>query len=277
MISGGCRNPLSTNGAKQVPQIEEKQMSEVVRSAARVLEILEYFAGTEGSANLATVTVTFGLPKSSAFGLLKTLCARGYLVYDEQGMYKLNPHFRDHGFGWAGDHMPRLIALAEPVMRGLSEELGETVALGMLTNDGYVKVIKQSLSSQPVRYEALLNKLLPVYCTAMGRVMLSTLPGDTRTRLLRQRPLVPMTPVTITELSRIEEIIERAGTDGYCIVVDESDLGGTGVATCISAGPGRPLMALNAACISARFPGKRDDIVAALLESAEKLREITRQ
>jgi len=250
-------------------------MSEVVRSAARVLDLLEFFAGLEGAANLATVTATFGLPKSSAFGLLKTLCARGYLVRDDRGMYELNTYFREHGFGWGGDHMARVIALVEPVMSALGEELGETVTLGTLTNDGHIKVVKQTLSSQPVRYEGLSNRLLPVHCTAMGRVILSVLPDDIGHRLLRQHEIVAVTSVTITDLKRIEQIVAQARLDGYCVVADESDLGGTGVATCISGGPGRPTLALNVACISARFPEKRERVIAALMREAEKLRELT--
>jgi DNA-binding IclR family transcriptional regulator len=208
-------------------------MSEVVRSAARVLDLLEFFAGLEGAANLATVTATFGLPKSSAFGLLKTLCARGYLVRDDRGMYELNTYFREHGFGWGGDHIARVIALVDPVMSALGEELGETVTFGTLTNDGHIKVLKQTLTSQPVRYEGLANSLLPVHCTAMGRAILAVLPQDTADRLLRQHEIVAVTPVTVTDPKRIEQIVAQARIDGYCIVADESDLGGTGVATCI--------------------------------------------
>ncbi|SAL85278.1 IclR family transcriptional regulator [Caballeronia arvi] len=247
-------------------------MSEV-RSAARVLELLEYFAGIDGSASLATVVSTFGLPKSSAFGLLKTLCARGYLVRNEQGSYELNPYFRSHGFGWGGDHIARLSALAEPVMKLLAEELDESVSLGIMTKDGEVKVIKQTLCKQPIRYEITVNQLLPAFCTAMGRVMLSVLPDETKQRMLTQQKIVARTPVTITDPTRIEQIIQQAGIDGYCVVADESDLGGTGVATCISFGPGRPTVAMNVACISARFPEKREAVIAALMRESAKLRE----
>lgn len=39
----------------------------------------------------------------------------------------------------------------------------------------------------------------------------------------------------------------------------------TGVAACILAGLGRPAVALNVSCISARFSERRDEVVAALL------------
>jgi IclR family pca regulon transcriptional regulator len=67
----------------------------------------------------------------------------------------------------------------------------------------------------------------------MGRAILAVLPQDTADRLLRQHEIVAVTPVTVTDPKRIEQIVAQARIDGYCIVADESDLGGTGVATCI--------------------------------------------
>lgn len=249
-------------------------MSDVVRSAARVLDLLEYLSERDGAVTLAALTQAFGMPKSSMLGLLRTLCARGYVMRNPQGAYYMNPYFREHGFGWNGDRIARLCAMADPVMSALSEELGETVSLGLLMDDGNVKVLKQSLSSQPVRYEARENHIFPAFCAAMGRVLMSTLGDVDRERILGQQPFVAVTPLTVTDPARIREIIRQAGEDGYCVVEDESDLGGTGVAACLSSGPGRPLIALNISCISARFRAKREVVVAALLRETAALRTV---
>ncbi|WAL81833.1 IclR family transcriptional regulator [Pandoraea sp. XJJ-1] len=247
-------------------------MSDVVRSAARVLDMLEYFAGLHGSATLATVTTVFGMPKSSAFGLLRTLCARGYLVRDEQGQYTLNAYFREHGFGWGGDYVARWSALIEPVMERLAMELGETVSLGRLHDDGQVRLLKQALTNQPIRYEARVNGSYPAYCSAMGRVLLSMVSETHRERVLSACTFEALTPMTVTDPLKVREIIRQAGQDGYCVLMDESDLGGTGVATWLSVAPTLPIVALNVSCISARFPEKRERVIAALLREATQLR-----
>lgn len=249
-------------------------MDKVVRSAARVLDILEYFASLEGSTNLTNITTVFEMPKSSAFGLLRTLCARGYLVRDDQGLYSLNSYFRKHGFGWGSDHVARWSAVIEPAMERLAAETGETVILGEFVDRGEVRLLKQSLTAQPIRYSWEDNYLFPVYCTAMGRILLSKMSDSECDRILDLLPRIPRTPHTVTDKDQIQMLVAKARADGFCLVSDETDLGGTGVATWISAAPGLPFIALNVSCISARFPAKRDQVIAALLREATGLREL---
>ncbi|WP_163068384.1 helix-turn-helix domain-containing protein, partial [Acinetobacter baumannii] len=48
-------------------------MTATVRSAARVLDVLEYLAGQAGGASLSEASEALGLPKSSTLMLLRTL------------------------------------------------------------------------------------------------------------------------------------------------------------------------------------------------------------
>ena len=51
----------------------------IVRQAANVLEIMEFFAQTRKPATLAEIADHFGWPRSSTFNLLATLSEKGYL------------------------------------------------------------------------------------------------------------------------------------------------------------------------------------------------------
>src|ERR1700759_3032801 len=51
----------------------------IVRQAANVLDLLEFFARTRKPANLAEVASSMGWPRSSTFNLLTTLTQRGFL------------------------------------------------------------------------------------------------------------------------------------------------------------------------------------------------------
>jgi DNA-binding IclR family transcriptional regulator len=54
----------------------------VVKSAARVLEVFEYFAGRKTPATVGEVCSALGYPQSSTSVLLKSLLTLGYLSYD---------------------------------------------------------------------------------------------------------------------------------------------------------------------------------------------------
>lgn len=239
-------------------------MSEVVRSAARVLDLLEFFAEHEASHSLVDISTQFGLPKSSALGLLRTLCTRGYVVRDDNGHYAMNPVFRLHGFGWGGDTIAHVLAVAAPLMTELAAELGESVLLGVLHEQGSLRILNQVRCNQPVRYEAKPGQHFPAYCTAMGRAIMSQMPEARRREVLGKLPLVALTPVTLTKPADINARIKQAAAQGYCVVEDECDRGGTGMAMPIRDRSGAPIAALNVAFVSARFAEKREQAIQAL-------------
>lgn len=246
-------------------------MSEIVRSAARVLDLLEYFAGIRGTVSLSQVAGAFAMPKSSALGLLRTLCSRGYLLRDAQGQYCLNEVFRTQGFGWGGKPIVRLMALAQPVLESLAERLGESTSLGCLTDDGRIRMLQQALSAQPVRYEASLEKFNPVHCTAMGRILLAPLSKERRDAILDLHPMKAFTTHTVMQRDVLHGLMDQAYERGWSLSAEEHELGGTGVSVAINDTQGVPVAAMNVASISARFESKREQIVEVLMEEGAAL------
>lgn len=249
-------------------------MNDVVRSAARVLDLLEYFSESDKASNLATVSQHFNLPKSSASGLLKTLCVRGYLDKDEKGIYRLNNTFRRYGFNSSGARLTRLLALAKPVMAEMASELEETVTLGVLTDEGKIRLVQQSLSSQAIRYEMPVSARLPVHCTAMGRMFLATMTAQQREAALARYPLAPWTKFTVTDPAELDRLINEAASRNYSISADEVDIGGTGVCSPVWDREGEPIAMLNVSCVSARFADKKNVIIKAVLEQAKLLTDL---
>ncbi|WP_165098567.1 MULTISPECIES: IclR family transcriptional regulator [unclassified Caballeronia] len=239
-------------------------MNDSVRSAARVLDLLEYFAAASEGLALTTVSTVFGMPKSSTLALLRTLLVRGYLVRDERGLYSLNDAFRSRGFGWGGDLLARLVAVTKPAMDALCAEIGETVILGVLGDEGCIRFLAKSVAASVVRYDVDLSSVSPAYCTAIGRVLLSPLPRHRRDAILAAQPLEKVTQDTVVDLDRINVLIDGAAADGYCIVQEEFAVDGIGIAMPIFGPDGTALAALDVGCVASRFAAKRDNIIAAM-------------
>lgn len=246
-------------------------MNNTVRSAVRVLDLLEYFAGIEQGVGLTTVSTMFDMPKSSTLALLRTLLARGYLDRDDQNLYRLNPAFRSSGFGWNGDPALRLIALAKSAMDDLCLEIGETVILGVLLEDGYVNPVSKSVAQEVVRYDVELDQAHPAYCSAMGRAMLAHLPRERRDAILAGAPLEQRTQHTLHTLDAVNARIELVHRDGYAIVEEEFVLDGVGIAMPICDAAGVPIAALDVGCVASRYPAKRDDIIRAMRACIDSL------
>jgi DNA-binding IclR family transcriptional regulator len=249
-------------------------MNESVRSAARALDLLEYLAAVPDAVALTSLAAVFGLPKSSALALLRTLVLRGYIVRDDN-LYRLNDAFRHTGFGWGGDALARLVAVARPGMDTLCEELGETVILGTLGDDGRVRFVAKSVAESNVRYDVDLNETNPPYCMAIGRVLLAHLPRAQRDDILAAFPRERRTPKTVVDLDRLNTIIDEVGAQGFCIVEEEFAVGGIGVAMPIfgldSGFNRRVIAALDVGYVSSRFPARRDLVLAAMKARIDSL------
>lgn len=59
-----------------------ERVSDMVKSSARVLDLLEFFRETRQSARATEISRALGLPNSSVDKILKTLVRRGYLIFD---------------------------------------------------------------------------------------------------------------------------------------------------------------------------------------------------
>ena len=242
-------------------------MNDEIKSAARVLDMLELFSARCDGLSLTDVAKGLDLPKSSALGLLRTLSRRGYLVRDDGDLYRLNDMVRRDGFARHG----RLLRVGPPLMRDLADTVGETVLLGMAGDRDVVRLIAKEAASRDIRFDIDLPRQVPAYCTAIGRVLLSVKDDDGVRAALSRATLEQQTERTVTDIDRLVELVAEARATGVAIVEDEFALGGTGIACLIPLAPGHAHAALNIGCVSARFPATRGDLISALTQTAGRI------
>lgn len=241
-----------------------------VKSAVRVLEILELLARSPRALTLKTIVAELGYPKSSTFNLLGTLVSRAYVTRDDAEAYRIHDAFRN-GPGWSSGREAQLIATAQPIMDALRDSEGETVFLGARRKDGRVKLLAKSLSHQAVRFDSDLTGSDPAFCTAMGRVLLAHWrPEKTAAYLCKER-IVQITDRTVIDRVQIRRLIENAREDGYAISDEEAVAGGSGVAAPVRDSTGEVVAALNIATISPRFATCRTRMIDAVIRNAAEL------
>jgi DNA-binding IclR family transcriptional regulator len=226
-------------------------MNSIVKSAGRILDILELLGRARGPLSLKEIAQELGYPPSSAHGLLATLVIKGYAARDDADRYVLNAAYRN-GPGWASGPDAELIAVAEPIMRDLRDQCGETVMLGILNQDLMLKVIAKCVANRAVRYDSPFSGGVPSYCSAMGRVLLAAKDDRTIDRYLAHERLVKFTPLTVTSKTQLRRLFRDARQWGYSVSDQEMDIGATGVAAAIQNASGEVIAALNVAAISSR-------------------------
>lgn len=156
----------------------------LVRQVENVLDLLEFFVERGRPASLAEVSQHFGWPRSSAYNLLSTLNARGYLYEPSvRGKYYPTPR-------WLA--IAQQISAAEPVPEELirlglelRDQTGETVCIGAAAG---MSVVFLEVVSSParVRYAAEVGQRIPIHSTASGWSILSQWSKSQRASLLRK-------------------------------------------------------------------------------------------
>lgn len=243
--------------------------SDVVKSADRILDLLELLGCASGALSLAEVSQALAIPKSSALGLLRTLAARGYAERDEADGYRLAEPFGAEPGDWIGGMKRRVAMVARPVIEALVEQTGETVNLGAMVPGFMVRPLVQVASPQEVRYEPR-QVQCPAYCTAMGRVLLAHSNAETVSACLAA-PLARLTPATETDPAAIRRLIEQARAQGYAEIDGEFAVGGSGVAAPVFDGAGRVVAALNLASLTERWQRQRRGWIVAVTEAAAEI------
>lgn len=232
---------LASPGATATADASERAP---VKSAARVLDIVEVLAAAPQGLSFTEIGRRLDLPKSSLHGLLATLTGRGYIAYDaERHIYSLGIRVWEHGQAYLRHQ--DLLGEAHRAMEAIVREINETVQLAVL--DGLENVYLDKVDcSHPVRLQSEVGKRLEAHATGLGKVLLAYLPPDELEARLSGHPLIRFTPQTVTDqaaLLRELEIVRRQGfavddqeyTPGLiCVAVPIREQGGK-VATAMSA------------------------------------------
>ena len=185
----------------------------IVRQAANVLDLLEYFARTRKPANLAEISSSMGWPRSSTFNLLTTLTQRGFL-------YEPRPR---GGFYPSQRWMSLLQVIAETeqfpedlceAVNDIARDTGETVAICVPA--GPTAVLAYVVQSpELIRFSAEVGYQMPIHVTAGGRALLSQYSTRERATLLRKVKYTEYCHRSLMSAEQVEAEIKRAATRGW--------------------------------------------------------------
>ena len=191
-----------------------------VKSAVRVLDILELLGQADRPLTLSEVSAALELPKSSTSLLLQTLAHRGYLeAISTRGPFQLG--LKAVELGAAYTRKLDLVQQFRGVARQLVVACQETVQLAVLDGTEIVYLAKED-GTMAVRLVSYVGKRLPAHATALGKVLLASLPESELTARLAQKALVPMTPRTVSNFRQLTEELAEVREQGYGVDREEA-------------------------------------------------------
>lgn len=221
-----------------------------IKSASRVLDLLELFAAVATPLGVTEVSRRLGIPKSSAQGLLAILVTRGYL--ERVGSdYEFAAVYRNRN--WVGGVYADLVRLSRSIMETIVDRSGETAFLAIMSEGGRVQYVAKIVSPNPVRYDADLAPARPAYCTSAGLVMLAYRGKGFVNRFFSSVPLEKITPSTITDKKLLRSLLNEIFQNGHAEIVDGHVEGASGVSAPIFDSRGVVVGALHLSAPTARY------------------------
>ncbi|MFG5411238.1 MAG: IclR family transcriptional regulator C-terminal domain-containing protein [Piscinibacter sp.] len=242
-----------------------------VTSLDKGLQVLSCFGRQHARLTVSEAARLTGSTPASARRSLLTLQALGYLDSDGKRFWMLPKALLIAHAYLASRATP---ALAQPLLDALSERTGESASLGKLLDDDAI-IIARSTARRSLSIGLGIGSRLPAYCSAIGRVLLASLPPGEAERRVRAMPRQPLTPRTVYEVRPVLELIARCREQGFAGSDGELELGVRSMAVPVHDRSGSLVGAMSIAVRAERmsFAEFREAFLAALRKAGTTLGE----
>jgi DNA-binding IclR family transcriptional regulator len=246
----------------------QRELSGVIKSAKRVLELLDYFAECRRPLAVSDVVRGLGYPQSSASVLLKSLTKLGYLGYNRYTRLYM-PTLRVALFGgWVSDELYTHINLSRLIDDLHQRSGGKTVMLGM-QNGIYVQYVYVVQGNPEIPWYVKPGSLRPLARSGIGRMLLSRKSDVELQQLLwriNDQESDPALRMTVHELLRE---VNFARAHGYAYTEGTvNPLAGV-VAVELPTPPSQPPMAVGFGCSIETLRHERESLLALLTETLQ--------
>jgi IclR family transcriptional regulator, pca regulon regulatory protein len=185
-------------------------------SMDRGLAILECFSPARPALRLIDIADELGMKPSSTHRYLSTLVALGYLEQDARHRYRLA--LAVTRLGLSAMSAGSLREHAHPYLQELSRQTSYATAIAIL--DG-PEILYIDWLPSPHRVQNPIDlppeARLPAYCTAMGKMLLASLPPDERDTLVAELKLKRHTPNTITSRTKLRAKLNTVAERGIAV------------------------------------------------------------
>ncbi|MCO5066170.1 MAG: IclR family transcriptional regulator [Rhizobiaceae bacterium] len=199
-----------------------------VRSLRKALAVLECIGSSRTPPRIAEVAIAVGISRPTAYRIVNTLIAEGYVTQDVQsGRLSIGHSVLMLSASLLDSNRLRLESL--PHLESLAELTGERTNLGIIHRHKVLYIAGVEKPSLPTIYTRF-GKTAPAHCSSLGKAILAHLPPVEVERILCAEPLIASTPNSITTAIKLHEELAETRGRGYALDRQEHEIGSCCVA-----------------------------------------------
>ena len=197
----------------------EDERGERIPTTLRLLTLLEEVVRRGGPVTPTELGGVTDLPKATLHRLFQTLESEGYLQREPDGRaYSVGPRARQLAVATMSSMRMRTPRLA--IMRALARDIGETCNFAIPDRESMIYLDRVE-TEWPLRVQFSVGAHVPFYCTAGGKLYLSTLSDLRLDSYLRNAELQQLTPATLTNPDALRDEISRIRDQGFAVDNEE--------------------------------------------------------
>lgn len=244
--------------------MHDKSPPKGAQAALRAIRLLKQFTAEKPELQLAEISASAGLNKTTTHRLLQALHSEELLERNPaNGAYRLGRGMMALGVQALSNNDLRL--RARPFLKRLAEETGETATLEVPVDDTML-ILDEVSGRHFVGASGNVGTRWPIHATSTGKAFIA-FEQHGADRLADT--LASFTPKTITEMESLERQLGEIRNRGFAETVDELEEGFTGVGAVVRGGMGEILGALSICGPSHRMSeGRRAQLGSTLIATA---------
>ena len=191
-----------------------------ITSVQRCLRLLSLFSQTPNGLSASEVTKLSGLPVSTVHRFLVNLEEAGFLDCGGNGKYHLGIACFSIGHAALGQLDIRRLSL--PYLQALNQHTRETIHLTV--RQGLTAVYVEKLDSpEHLRIFSRIGASVPLYCTAVGKILLAYMPTEELEKVFSQIEPKRLTANTIATLPELQQHLHRVRKAGHALDLEEHE------------------------------------------------------
>jgi IclR family acetate operon transcriptional repressor len=192
-----------------------------ITALQRGLRLLHLFSESPRGLTAKQVAGLSRLPVSTVHRFLANLVTSGFLSCDGDGSYHLG--IACFAIGQAAVGQLDIRRLSLPYLKELNQQTRETIHLTV--RHGLAAVYVEKLDSpEPLRIHSRIGAAVPLYCSAVGKVMLAYMPEEERERILPELTIKRLTQNTVGNLQELRAELYRVHKNGYACDLEENEM-----------------------------------------------------
>lgn len=194
-----------------------------IRSVTKAIRLLDTLGERVGGFGVSELARMVEMDKSSVSRMLRTLEQAGYVEQDPiTQRYTLGLNLGV--LGYKALRRMDLRTVSRPYLERLAEVSGECSHMAIMA-DNRAFYIDQVAPSRGVGIDAPIGTLAPLYCTALGKVLLAHQPDDMHEEIMNKLSFEPYTRRTIVSVDALREQLARIRIQGVAFDDEEFSVG----------------------------------------------------